>query len=333
MLLERNQIGKREGLANIIARVDAKSTPVQSMIPKGEGINNMLIEWQADDFEDPNDIAVEDGVDADTFSNASPNRRRLQTYAMKVRDTAMVSDLADEVSQVAGLSKGELAESIMKKLKRLARSIEAYLCGDQDHQAGTAGVPYKCRGLGSWINNTAQATLPVDALYLTPAAQIDTTAMASLSESTLQTVQEAIYQQTGSTDEYDLVAGSTLRRTISGLTTRVSAATNTYAQIRTYNTDFKGSLGTVVQTFDGDFGRISIHPTLFNAHPNFGGSAAAQLRRGYLLRMNLLSLHYARLPRVKQLEDRGGGPRFLVDAIVGWRVLNPKGLGKFAATT
>ena len=46
MLIERNQVGKREMLANIIARVDAKSTPVQAMIPKGEDISNMLMEWQ-----------------------------------------------------------------------------------------------------------------------------------------------------------------------------------------------------------------------------------------------------------------------------------------------
>ena len=62
MLLERNQIGKREMLANIIARVDAKATPVQSMIPKGEAITNMLMEWQMDDFEDEADLAVEDGT-------------------------------------------------------------------------------------------------------------------------------------------------------------------------------------------------------------------------------------------------------------------------------
>ena len=40
-----------------------------------------------------------------------------------------------------------------------------------------------------------------------------------------------------------------------------------------------------------------------------------------------------RKPRVKELEDRGGGPRFLVDAIWGFKVLNPLGLGKFNATT
>lgn len=321
-------------LANIIARVDAKNTPVQSMIPKGEALRNTLIEWQADDFEDPNsDMAAEDGVDVDTFGNASPNRALLQGRAMKVRDSAMVSDFAEEVSDVAGLNKGELAESIMKKLKRLARAIESFICGDQEAQVGAAGTPDQFRGLGKWIQATAQAVYPVDSNYLTPAASIDTTAMASVTETTIGDVLESVFTKTGSVDDFDLPCGPKLRRAISALVTRVSGATNTFSQIRTYNTEFKGRINSVVTQFDGDFGKINIHPTLFNAHANFGGSAAANLRRGYLLRMSLLSLHYKRMPRVKPLEDRGGGPRFLVDAILGFKVNNPLGLGKFAATT
>jgi hypothetical protein len=334
MLLERNQIGKREQLANVIAVVDQRNTPVQTMVPKGEAITNTLMEWQCDDFEDPNqDMAAEDGVDVETFSNASENRAVVSTRAMKIRDSAMVSDLADAVSEVAGLSDGEKAQSIRKKLKRLARARESFLCSDLDSQAGDAGVPYRGRGLGAWIQVAAQADLPVNANYRPPAASIDATPMATFFEGTLQAVQESIYTVTGEVSDMDLVCGSTLRRTISGLTTRVSAATNTFSQIRTYNTDFKGMLGTVVTQFDGDFGKINIHPSLFMAHPNFGGSAAAQLRRGYLLKMTNLSMHHKRMPRVKELEDRGGGPRFLVDEIVGWKVLNPKSLGKFNATT
>ncbi len=320
-------------LANIIARVDAKSTPVQSMIPKGEAITNMLTEWQMDDFEDDDDLAVEDGTDAETFSNATENRRVAQVYATKFRDTAQVSDLAENVSDVAGLSKGELAEAVMKKLKKLGRSIEAAICGDQETQSESAGNPYKVRGLGKWIQATAQATLPVDALYLTPADSINTTATASLTEDDIQNVITSVYNETGEIGEFDLPCGPTLRRAISKMVTRVSAATNTFSQIRTFNTDFKGTIGTVVTQFDGDFGKVNIHPTLYNATARFGGSDTVSKCRGYLLKMSLLSLHYRRQPRVKQLEDRGGGPRFLVDAIWASRCKNPLGLGKFAATS
>lgn len=333
MLIERNQVGKREMLLDIIARVDAKGEPLLRMAGQSKPPTNTLVEWQMDDFEDANDLAAEDGEDVSTFSNASENRFRAQTYIQKFRDSAMVSDLADAVSDVAGLSKGEQAESIMKKLKKLGRSIEAAMCSDQEHQAGAAGVPYKLRGLGVWIQATAQATLPINANYLTPSAQIDTTAMASLTPAIIGDIAESIYTKTGTIDALVLLCGPRLKRTIGGLLGYQPASTNVQSSIRAYTTEFKGTIDNVVDQFNTDFAQIQMHPTLWNAHPNLGGSTAAQLRRGYLVMMKLLKIGWWRKPRVKPLEDRGGGPRFLVDAGASLGLLNPLGAGKFAATT
>lgn len=331
MLTEKNQIGKREWLADLITRVDAKSKPLLAMIPKGEDIKNMLMEYQVDDFEEPDDLAAVDGQDADNFDNATKNRQLVQTYCMKVIDAAMVSDLGENVSDVAGLSKGEKAEAIMKKLEKLGRVIEGFIAGDQDHQAGAAGVPYKIRGLGSWINNSAQSTLPVHTDYRTPAANIDASAMSSVTPTTVNDQMESSYTKTGQEQGYELVCGPKLKRRFSGfLETAVGGAS---AQIRTYDTKFAGALSNVVKQFEGDYGDLNLHTTLWNAHANFGGSAAANLRRGYGLLMKLLSLHYKRKPRVKELEDRGGGPRFLVDAIFGLRVKNPLPLLKWSGTS
>jgi len=333
MLIERNQVGKREMLLDIISRVDAKGEPFMRMVGAGPAATNTLVEWQMDDFEDAADLAVEDGEDVSTFGNASENRFRAQTYVQKFRDTAQVSDLADAVSDVAGLSKGELAESIMKKLKKLSRSIEAACCSDQEHQAGAGGVPYKLRGLGTYIDDAAQATLPINSNYRTPAASIDATAMSSLTAAIIGDVGESIYQQTGQIDDFDLLCGPRLKRTIGGLLGYQPASTNVQSSIRAYTTEFKGTVDNVVDQFNTDFGNFRLHPTLWNAHPNLGGSTAAQLRRGYILRMKLVKLHWWRKPRVKQLEDRGGGPRFLVDAGCALVVQNPRGLGKFEATS
>jgi len=331
MLTEQNQIGKREWLADLITRVDAKSKPLLAMIPKGEDVKNMLMEYQVDDFEDPDDIAAASGQDVENFDNATRNRQLVQTYCMKIMDGAMVDDLAENVSNVAGLSKGEKAEAIMKKLEKVGRVIEGFLGGDQDHQAGGAGVPYKVRGLGSWINNSAQATLPVHTDYRTPAANIDASAMASVTPTTVNDQMESSYTKTGKEQVYDLVAGPKLRRQFSKfLETVVGGAS---AQVRTYDTKFSGVLSNVVKQFEGDYGDVRLHTSLFNAHANFSGSAAANLRRGYGLIMALLSLHYKRKPRVKELEDRGGGPRFLVDAIFGFRVKNPLPLLKWSGTS
>jgi hypothetical protein len=337
MLLERNQVGKREMLANLIARVDAKNTPVTSMMGRGEALTNMLFEWQMDNFEAPAELAAEDGTDVSAYSNASEDRTRAQMYAMKVRDSAMVSDLAENVSDVAGLSKGELAESIMKKLKRLARTIESYICGDQDCQAGAAGVPHKSRGLGSWISSSAQTTLPVAAAFRTPAASIDATAMATLTESLVGDVLASVYGQTGQITDFKFPCGPILKKQFSSFTrTTGGVATYPAPTIRAYTTNFNGTVSNVVNVFEGDFGALSLIPTLWNAYElaAFGSpTAGSNGRRGYAIDPAYTKLHYKRLPRVKELEDRGGGPRFLVDAILGWSITNPLAFGKFNATT
>lgn len=334
-LTEILQVGKREDLADYITRVDAKSKPCLSIIPKGKPINNMLVQFSVDNFEDPEDLAVVDGEDADNFDNAVENRAILKTYGQKVRDTAMVSDLAENVSDVAGLSKGELAEAIMKKLEKLGRSIESALASDQEHQEGSGGQPYKIRGLGKWIAaNSGQTPFPVPDAFDTPTNSLDATAMASLTEDVVNNVLQSSYEQTGVEKQFSLVCGPTLRRRFSTFTRVTSGATNVYSTVRMYQSNIASrTIDNVIDRFKGDFGEIEIIPSLFNAHANFGGSAAANLRRGYLLLPEMLELSFKRYPRVKQLEDRGGGPRFLVDAVFALKCKNPLPLAKFAATT
>lgn len=338
MLIERTQVGKREALADLIARVDAKTKPLLARIPKGPDRNNMLFSWQMDNFENDADLAVEDGVDADTFGNASPDRFLASTYQTKFRDTAMVSDLAENVSDVAGLPRGEEAESIMKKLEKLGRSIEAAMCGDQEHQAGAAGVPYKPRGLGVWITadgDGAQSLLPVNANYRPPAASLDTTAMASVTPAIINGLVQSSYQQTGKEHAFTGLFGPTLRAVFSTFTEQTGSGTSATV-IRAYTTQFnqnQGTVGSVVDVFKGDFGTIDILPSLFCATARFNGSAAANLRRGYIFADEWLQMTHKRKPRVKELEDRGGGPRFLVDSIWGFFPKNTRGFIKMAATT
>jgi hypothetical protein len=60
--------------------------------------------------------------------------------------------------------------------------------------------------------------------------------------------------------------------------------------------------------------------------------AAVQNGRGYVLDMDMVELRYNRKPRFQELEDRGGGPRGIVDAICALCVKSPLALGKFAPT-
>jgi hypothetical protein len=336
-LVEINQVGKREMLADFISLVDAKEKPLLAMIPKSKELTNMLMQWQADNYDEPSMEGIADGVDVENFENAAENRALLKNYCQKVRRTAMVGDIAENVSNVAGASSGEMARALSKKTEELSRDIEAILCSDGDAQEeASSALPYKTRGLGSWISNTPQTVLPVPTAYLTPAASLNATAIASVTEDgEFRPVLKSMYQQRGKRQDFTLLSGTDFRERITNFTRTSSGSTNTQVAVRAYNQDMNGKkIVNVVNVYEGDFNTVNIIPSLLLArNTSTGAVQAATNRRAYVLDLSMLELRWNRMPRVKQLEDQGGGPRALVDAIFGLCYKNPLIGGKFHATT
>ena len=324
-LLEINQTGKREDLANFISVVDAKSTPLTSMIKKGSKPGNSIQEWQVDKFAAPSTDGVIDGADVDSFENAGENRELLNGRIQKLWRKPMVSDFAENVSVVAGQNQKEYAASVLKKTTELKRDIEATLCSANDSQAGTALVASKTRGLFSWISNSAQTDLPVPSAFRTPTGSINTTATASLTESDVQAVLTSIYDETGTMKRLQLLCGSTLKRRFTDFSQHTpNVSSNTI--IRTFNQDAKSStIYASVDMFVGDFGELELIPSSFLKMS--GGTATKDV--GLVLDMDLLELRFTRLPRHRELEDKGGGRRGIIDTILTMCVKNPLGLGKF----
>jgi len=330
-LTEPNQVGKREMLADFISIADAKEKPLLAMLPKSRNLTNMLMQWQADAYASPQLTGIADGKDVGEFENAAANRALIKNYCQKVRRTAMVGDIAENVSDVAGAKAGELARALDKKLEELSRDIEYVLGSDSDAQEETStATPYLTRGLGAWIKATAGTTLPVPTAFLTPSASIDSTAMASLTQALFKGVLKSIFTQHGKSQNLTLVCGTALKEAITGFTQFQGSSTNTYGTIRAYNAKLDGGKITdSVTAFEGDFNTVLLHPSLLLG----GNTSNASTRRGYVLAMDMLELRWNRMPRVKPLQDEGGGPRALVDAIFGLVYKNPLVGGKFAATS
>lgn len=326
-----NQTGIREDLSDLIAVVDAKTCPVVSMAKKGSEPINPLTQWQADAFAATSVptgvLSNADITSADYIDNAA-NRAILSARIQKFREVPSVDDLAQNVSQVAGIGKKrEMAKAVTKSLEQIKRSMEAAFCSDQESQEQAGANPYLTRGLGKWIQDGAQADLPVAAAYRTPTASINTTATASLTESDVQDVLQSIYEQTGKVSTYSLICGPALKRAFTGFTRTQFASTNVAAAIKTLNQDAESKkITSVVDIFEGDFGTLELIPSLFLAKD---ASSAEQLSRGYVLDMDMVELRYNRKPRFQELEDRGGGSRGIVDAICALCVKSPLGLGKF----
>jgi hypothetical protein len=326
-LFERSQVGKREDLADYISLVDARDTPIVSMAPKGNKPGNTLLQWQADNMPAAVTTGSVDGVDVSSYENLNSGRAILSNYIQVFQRAIRVSPLAVDVSVVAGL-RDELAGMVAKGVKLLKRDMEATVSSNNDAQADNGTNPYQTKSLGTFISTSGGSTLQVPSAYRTPSASINTTATASLAESNIQAVLTSIYGQTGQFKEYDTVVGTNLKRAFSNLlftttlstTSTVGVTGSGGTAIRTFNRDANSDAYIAsVDIFEGDFGRMKLHPSLFMPDAD----------NGYVLDMELLELRYTNLPEVTELPDAGGGPARLIKAVAGLVVKNPLGLGKF----
>jgi hypothetical protein len=347
-LLQENQAGTvplastsavREDLADYIAIVDAKSTPFVSMAPKGKDIGNMQFSWQVDNYGDPQLQGVVDGADVTVSSAANPvqNRTRLNNYGQVFRRDLRIGFIA-ETQNVAGVT-DELANGIAKTLVLIKRDMEAtFMCTNQAAQTEVSTAnPYLTGSLGNWLNSTNASNIGACASgspFLPASGAIDTTAAASFTEATAQNVLTAIYSATGTFRDYDCILGTTLKRaftnlTASGTTQVVNANTIAATSVRTFNQDLSSdTFKASIDLFEGDFGRLILHPTTFLGGKN-GTALSAQATKGYVIPMDMVEVRYAKLPQVKDLPDAGGGPARLVEAIAGLVVKNPSGFGFF----
>lgn len=324
-LYERSQVGKREDLADYISLVDAKDTPFVAMAPKGSKPNNTYLQWQADNFPATATTGTVDGTDVTSgdYQNLNSGRALLANYVQVFRRPVRVSPLSVDVSIVAGL-KDELAGMVAKGITLMKRDMEATFLSANDGQADNGTNPYLTKAMGTWISTSGGSTPAVPSAFRTPSASIvgGSAASTTLDESMVQGLLTSIWGQTGTFRDYDGIVGSSVKRAFTNLlfTTSQNANTNTASSIRTFNREADAeTFLSSVDVFEGDFGRIRLHPDAF--------MPAAY--KGYVIPMDLCEIRYSSLPEVKDLPDYGGGPARLIEAVAGLVVKNPLAFGKF----
>lgn len=228
-----------------------------------------------------------------------------------------------------------MARSIDKKLEEIGRDIEVALGSDNDTQLEESEAkPYKLRGLGSYYSSTAQTVLPVPTNFLTPAASIDTTATASLTEALFKGVLESVYTQYGKSQDLPLICGTALKKAITGFTQTSSGSTNTQVAIRTFNQDIsEKKITTNILVYEGDFNMVHLHTSLLLANTGTRTPSNAGKARGYVVPMDRVALSWGWQPKVTPLAQDGSGPRAMIEAVLGLIHKNPLIGGKFAATS
>jgi hypothetical protein len=342
-LLQPNQVGIREELADYIAIVDQKSTPFVSMAPKGKDLGNMVFSWQVDNYAAPTPGGIVDGTDV-TYTagnpgspvNPVPNRTRLSNNAQVFRNDLRIGFIAN-TSNVAGVGNGgEVANGISKRLIEMKRKMEAtFLCTNQTIQNDNGTNPYLTSSLGKWLLTTNSAGTGAPTTTFAPnTAAVDTTASASFVEATAQNVLTGIYNATGTFRDYDVFLGATLKRAFTNLTAGVAtlnSVTNSVSQtaVRTFNQELSDdTFKSSIDIFEGDFGRLILHPDVWISSTD-GSAFTTTAFKGYVVPMDMVEIRYAKLPEVTVLPNNGGGEGRLIQAIAGLCVKNPAGMGMF----
>ena len=333
-LLPSNQVGAREDLADLIAIADQKATPLVSAARKSTAPTNPLFSWLVDGYAAVDRSGVLSNEDATTFSNPAEQRARLYGRIQKLWRKPKVSDIAESVTDVAGIGiKREMANAVTRSLKEIARDLEAVFCSDQDSTEESGATPFKTRGLGSWISSSAQSDsgTAVPAAYRTPSTSISTATIADTTESVIQGLLQSVYEQTGKSKTFTLLCGPTLKRRFTEMTQVQFATSSPAAVVRTFNADLSDNkLEYKVDVFSGDFGEIMLVPSLYI---RTDVSSAASLRSGFLVDMDGVHIRYNRRPRYTPLPDLGGGPRGVIDTIAALQVDNPLTHGKIATAS
>ena len=344
------QSGGREDLSNLISNVDAKSTVFSSLAKKGKKPGNVVMGWQMDKYEDAVNTGVFEATDVVTgdYVNPGVNRKLMQNYVQIFRRSFRISNLAEQMQDVAGI-KSELANGIAKKMVELKRDMELAFLGNTDGDSETvAQNPYITKGLGSFLhesgtNGTTDDFTPTG--FLCPAGSIDATASSSLTEGDVQDVLKSMYETTGTIRDYDLLVGPTLKRVFTNFTQSVAAtSTNERLAIKSFNQSAESkSFINVIDVYEGDFGRLRLHPTTHISTTAYTGSSATKTShgqtttlapfKGYIIPFDQAEIRYGKLPQIKELTDNGGGPARVIEAMAALVIHNPSAFGFFNGAT
>jgi len=333
--------GKREELADLISLVDAKDTPFTSMAKKGSKPGNTLFRWQADSLPTPRTTGTVDGTDVTTYENYTKDgsavyRAELSNFIQIFRRSVRVSPLTQDIATVAGV-RDELANNVAKGIQAIKRDMEATLCSNNGAQADAGGsTPYLTRGLHKWLAaagaGTQDTTLPIASQFQTPTANRTTVGTAALTESVVQNVLTGIYSQTGQFKDYDLLCGTALKRAFTNLvfTTPTSGSPNSQTAIRTLNRESDASSYiSSVDIFEGDFGKLRLHPSHYlNATAGVGSTFV-----GYVIPFDQVEVRYGgNVAGVTALPNAGGGEARMIEAVAGLCIYNPLAFGVFDFT-
>jgi hypothetical protein len=341
-LIEPELVGKRQDLSDMLYVADRKVTPGISSIKKGDRLSNMLYDFIVKSYGARKPGGVPDGKDVSAFDAQSP-KRQLQARGEAFRRAPMVGFIAQEMSLAGGVAgvPNQMNEAKADQLIEHKRDIEKELWSNQDSRPDDGLNGSKMRGLGRWIYDGAATLtidpsdpspttgfyeLPVPADVRTPANQIYTGSIASMTQAQFDALIQAKYENTGASSDLRGFVTPVIKNRI-GFFSRYQPDVTGYSSRVFVSTGFlEGNtlFGATVDVYRSDWGTFELFPVLTDFMPT--------AYTGYFLDMAQPRLRNAGTFESKDLPDLGGGPRSLIQTILSIFPGDPRAHAKIAGT-
>jgi len=319
-------VSNREDLSNELSLLAPEETPILSLCSKGKATATFS-EWTVDSLASPVTTGISEGSDVTSFSDKFADRARLGNYVQLMRRDYLVSNLQQAVTSVGPAN---VAQAEAKSMREIKRDIEATIASSNEMTVENgAGTPYGMRGLGKWIQDSAQATNPVPVAYRTPELSIieSGNTYTTATESNFNAVIGSIFSKNGEMNSLTFVANTALRQVISNFS-RSAPVSATVGSVYNINQDATSKTITLsVNLYDSDFGMVKI----VNGNPSCMPTGSGT-NFGYVLNPKYIAFNTLIPMGATRLENQGGGERGFVDVAGTLCVKHPQAHGKIAYT-
>jgi len=335
MLNYADIVGNQQDWANFITNVEAEALPFLDWIPSGDKPVNVLYDYQAEAYRDPQQNAQPDGKPVTGFQSAGDSRGHLKALIHYFTKAAAVTKLHQDVSNVAGLD-NELAREINKATYELQTDMEAAFLNDNDHVEGASDKGYQTRGVGSWISSTAQALYPVPTSFLTPAASAITTATGSITENDIISVLESVGGVLKKPAPITAFCAPKAKRAFNQMPLFTPSSTlvggsPTGATGVVHMRQGVAEVTRVVERYNSDYGPVELRISWRNVF--FNANATSKNYTTYFLHRDMWQLRWNNKPQWIRKPYVGGSYEAFCEAIPMLVCKNPKGEAKWQPTS
>ena len=345
----------REDLSDLYINLDVQKTVFLTRLKRGEQLKNVsLFSWALEKYDGRLTTGIPEGADVDTFE--SDKQVKVSGRSQKFWRRPHVTVEANDVN-VAPAEFGKYRKQVVKKTVEQKRDIELRLLSDSDSRDDDGINGREFMGAGRFFNDGVSVGVAGAALtwgdaqtsvlantpdYVMPTAQIYTGYLYSQDVSGNQTLvfdDEALlnmmqnrWDLLGATSEFSGFVDGVLKRHLSRLSRYQKNMVGFTPTSRTMQEAIsaKNYLMFGADLLETDFGPVDIN--LVSWMPRTSGNAMSG--RGYFFDMEFMYLRPSGLWLThKELEDKGGGPRGLIQSILGPQWGDPRGALKVDPAT